>query len=204
MSGHRHHLVELKARKALISHKTNAYACVKVVPDVGFFSLCEMSSDGFNRAKLPLKSACFNGGNNSQPFDLLDKQVLELAEITLAVGIVAAIPVGILASSQCDADLLRLIILASTIGPVSGKVTLARSELPSVDVLLFREWERLFPSSSPTRPIRTSPLPGRRSWMFPPCEPSRAFPSIPAYDGRYYAYVDLDMDGLKFEVGIPN
>ncbi len=111
---------------------------------------------------------------------------VELAEIMLAVGIVAAIPVGILASSQCDADLLRLIILGSTIGPVSGKVTLARSELPSFDVLLFREWERLFPSSSPTRPIRTSPLPGRRSWMFPPCEPSRAFPRIPAYDGRYY------------------
>ncbi|TAX63344.1 hypothetical protein ELI00_37520 [Rhizobium ruizarguesonis] len=32
-----------------------------------------------------------------------------------------------------------------------------------------------------------------------------AFPQqLPAFDGRYYAFIDLDLDGLQFEVGVPN
>ncbi|MGO7403000.1 hypothetical protein [Rhizobium ruizarguesonis] len=32
-----------------------------------------------------------------------------------------------------------------------------------------------------------------------------AFPQrLPAYRGKYYAFVDLEMAGLEFEVGVPN
>ncbi len=32
-----------------------------------------------------------------------------------------------------------------------------------------------------------------------------AFPEqLPAYDGKYFASVDIEFDGLEFEVGIPN
>lgn len=32
-----------------------------------------------------------------------------------------------------------------------------------------------------------------------------AFPEqLPAYDGKYFASVDVDFDGLEFEVGVPN
>lgn len=32
-----------------------------------------------------------------------------------------------------------------------------------------------------------------------------AFPQkLPAYDGKYYASVDLEFEGLEFEVGVPN
>ncbi|MBY3141833.1 hypothetical protein HFO65_29165 [Rhizobium laguerreae] len=31
-----------------------------------------------------------------------------------------------------------------------------------------------------------------------------AFPEqLPAYDGKYFASVDIEMDGLEFEVGVP-
>ncbi|MDW9359072.1 MULTISPECIES: hypothetical protein [Sinorhizobium] len=31
-----------------------------------------------------------------------------------------------------------------------------------------------------------------------------AFPEqLPAYDGKYFATIDIDMNGLEFEVGVP-